>query len=369
MTAEVHSLLAPSSADRWVNCPGSVEMSQKYPDLGGDEDAVDGRTCHTLAAGCLTGARCDDGETPPAITPEILDAARQYVAVIRSIHGGKASKIWVEERIDIPTVHRDCYGTPDAWFIDGRDIHIFDLKYGWGLVDAYRNWQLILYASGIISKFPAAQQPHDLIHCHIVQPRPYHPDGSHRTWTCKVGELDSYVAMARRAAFCAQSGGGQCASGKWCKHCSALLNCRSATLAWPSMFEVSGVVSGTDHTPQQLAMELSLLTRAKSLISHRLDVAEAAALGMATNGTEIPGWQIGRTAGKKVWSVPPAEVRAMAGLCGVSVDKPTDLITPTQAIKAGLPVDVVAQYSKTTAGSLRMEPVNLNKISEVFKNG
>ena len=47
-----HALLAPSSAHRWIECPGSVVLSKDIPETT-SEYAEEGTFAHAVAAHCL----------------------------------------------------------------------------------------------------------------------------------------------------------------------------------------------------------------------------------------------------------------------------------------------------------------------------
>src|SRR4030042_4687940 len=71
--------LAPSSAARWVQCPGSVAMSQAFPNSGDSEASADGVMAHELAAAWLRAdvpPQCDD--------EEMCDAVDIYVQTVQS---------------------------------------------------------------------------------------------------------------------------------------------------------------------------------------------------------------------------------------------------------------------------------------------
>ena len=60
-----HAPLAPSSAARWVQCPGSVVMSRAFPDAGDSIEAAEGTSAHEMAKRILTTKEvsyCDDEE-------------------------------------------------------------------------------------------------------------------------------------------------------------------------------------------------------------------------------------------------------------------------------------------------------------------
>jgi hypothetical protein len=50
-----HATLSPSSAVRWMACPGSVALTAGMPDHGSDH-AAEGTVAHEVAQRCLQGS-------------------------------------------------------------------------------------------------------------------------------------------------------------------------------------------------------------------------------------------------------------------------------------------------------------------------
>ena len=136
-----HSKLPPSSAARRVACPGSRALEEKYPETEESPYSREGNIAHWVASDML-----GKPTTPPndeMITQEMEDGAELYVNHISNVLDlvGKKYRVQltfdtlrIEERIDIKRIHPECWGTPDAWFYRGDELHIFDYKYGNGYI-------------------------------------------------------------------------------------------------------------------------------------------------------------------------------------------------------------------------------------------
>jgi hypothetical protein len=356
-----HSILAPSAAPQWANCPGSVALRKLFPEKEDGQAAIDGQAIHALGKEIIDGR--GDYEIPGGTPAEIIDMANTYALALINT-AGEGSHIHTECPVYVPMVHPDCYGTLDAyWYeLSVNRIHIADGKMGWGIVEPEENWQLILYALGMLERIPF-----DSARLYIIQPRPFHPAGIVRYWDVTTEKLKALAAAAAYAAGLALSAGAHCLSGKWCRHCPALYSCSAAAQAGYNALDVALAASAPAVGAEELSRRLGVLTRAADIINQLKDATEEAALALSKSGVEIPGWKIGTTAGSKKWAAgKEAEVRSVASLYGVPVDKPAALVTPTQAVKAGLPAEVVDLYSFHQPGKARMEPVDMKKLSTIF---
>jgi hypothetical protein len=104
-----------------------------------------------------------------------------------------------------------------------------------------------------------------------------------------------------------------------------------------------------------MGLELSLLSRAAKLLDARITGLHEAALSMARAGAIVPGWKVTQGMGRETWSVPIGEIVALGDALGVPLSKP-GVVTPKQAIKAGVSPDVVAAYSYIPTGEMKLVP-------------
>lgn len=358
-----HSKLAPSSAGRWVNCPGSVALQEQHPDNRVTIFQTDGTTVHDVSALALQSGKPVD-DIPSIITDEMAYAADMYIQAVQAVVGTESNLV-VELRMAVPQVHQTCFGTPDAYWFDHREgiLHVWDLKYGWGIVEAKENWQLILYALGIIALLPKAPIA---IHLHIVQPRPYHWDGPVRTWMITYDELLRRGDTAKESAELALAPNPPTKTGPHCRYCSALVPCESTDEAIFNVLDVAGVASAPDQDPRLIGYKLMILRRASEMVKHQLAAVEQVALGMKS----VPGWEVENKVGKLCWdSTKTQQIADVAALCGIEAHKPPELKTPTQLIKAGVPKELVTASSTRSAGKSVLVPAKDSHILRIFENG
>ncbi|GAF79727.1 unnamed protein product, partial [marine sediment metagenome] len=238
-----------------------------------------------------------------------------------------------------------------------------DLKFGWGIVEPYMNWQLILYALGLLPETDAIR-----IQLHICQPRAPHIDGPWRTWVLSVKELNDLNYGAAYAATQVMSTDPQLCTGSHCRYCSALFDCPAAQKAGMGFMEVSQRAVVMGQSPVQLGYNLTVLTRAYEMIKHLKTATEQSILTTINNGGAIPGWDRTNNMGRLSWNDGVKEaVRAAADMYGKQVDKDPDLKTPTQAIVGGMPEELIKQYASRKPGKAKLVPTDLIKLQHMLK--
>ena len=111
MTEAAHSLFSASAAPRWINCPGSVVLSEGLPDRT-SEHAAFGTVAHGLADAALVAGQQSietalepvkqDGYVIP-VDPEMVECVNAYLAHAAELTAG-ADMTWSEERVDRKSV-------------------------------------------------------------------------------------------------------------------------------------------------------------------------------------------------------------------------------------------------------------------------
>lgn len=362
MNAPAHSIFPPSSAERWVECHGSISLEMLFPDLTDPADSLGGEAAHWLCSERLLHRSANAAVAPNGviITEEMREGAALWFETVMAHFIPPA----VEQRVDIPAVHPDCFGTPDAWTWDSkkRVLRVFDYKFGHLRVEAFENWQLIAYAAGILETLGLLPVEKDsvVIELIVVQPRNYGRPGPVRTWTCKGVDLRPFINQLNYAAAMAFSDVAQLKTGPHCLHCKARHSCSAATKAAHAALEYLEAVTTVDLGPAALGLELRLLTRAAEMIEARLTGLQEMAAYRIKEGAVVPGWTTAPTYGRAKWTAPAAEIKALGELLGLDLAKPLDCITPNQAEvqakKKGIDAAVIRSYTETPNTGLKLVP-------------
>lgn len=356
-----HSIFPPSSAERWVECHGSIALEAMFPDLSDPEDSLEGEAAHWVAAEYLLHRQQTAGPTAPngvVITEEMREGAALWYETVYA----RFIPPEVEQRVAIPAIHADCFGTPDAWTWDGikRVLRVFDYKFGHLRVEAFQNWQLICYAAGILDRLELMPIERDAvwIEFHVVQPRNYQRPGPVRTWHCKGSDLRPFINRLRYAAEVAFLESAQVKTGPWCLHCRGRHSCTAAANAAAAGLDYVDTVRTIELTPAALGLELRTLARAQEAIEARLTGLQELATARIKEGATVPGWTLETTYGRAKWKAPAAEVAALGELMGLNLVKPLECITPNQAEaqakKKGIDGAVIRAYTETPNTGLKL---------------
>ena len=314
---EYHSPLGGSSAQRFLNCPGSIS-------LGADSDnessvhANTGTVAHTLAAACLRGGAdawqyvgggaVDENYPDIFVDKEMADAVQVYLDYIREERSAKFIKgggTWanvpaheyIEEFFHLPELHEHFAGTADYALVRRDDLLIVDYKNGVGIVvEAQDNPQLMYYAAGTIEKLGLWEKL-ETVKMVIVQPRAPHAFGPVRSWEIKVSELYNWLCDTLIPGMYEAEWSTATSAGKWCQFCPCLVRQCPAVAAVVDELEELMKMKAADMTPEQMSRVLVL---GEVFKKHNSAVIKAA-LARAEKGVEIPGFKIVKGYGHRVW--------------------------------------------------------------------
>jgi len=368
-----HSRLPPSSAARRVACPGSRALEEKYPEDKESPYAKEGHDAHEVARITLKGMLLGvTGHIPKEInvTQEMKEGAKLYADHIVRTHAGTAGTIHIEERIDISSIHPDCWGTPDCWMITGdrKNLHIWDYKYGHGFVEVFENWQLVEYAAGILQHLEVngIEDQYLSVNFHIVQPRCHGRDGYIRSWRTKASNLRGLFNVLRGTEEAASQDIAICNPSPECTYCLARHACPTLQRSALAATDASMLNIPWDLSPSATGNELRYLSRAAELLDARISGLKEQAAAMLRRGDRVPFFKLEPSKGRDKWNRDPAEIVALGELFGHNLAKPVTAITPKQAIDAGVPEEVIDRYIDKTPGAMKLVLEDQDNARKIF---
>lgn len=314
-----HSRLSPSSAHRWVTCPGSLTLCEPYPDSP-SKVADEGTLAHYLAEVCLlgeldpswyVGARFDiiegvvnlsDNGTY-TVTDEMVGHVGDYIDYVQA---NCPNGYEVESRLDLSGITgEETFGTADIVSVDheNRVIQIIDLKYGMGKVEIDNNYQLMMYALG--AYYNLGELVGYNFRLHIYQPRINNYGYQDLTLT----ELFEFEKLVKRSLTSCDYNPTEKAC-QWCKakgECKALANKVAATIVG----EFNDLSTIGNSLPDAIAKlptitnyELGALKSDVPLIKLWIDAVENKVFSELLAGRQVLGFKLvkGRD-GNRTWVV------------------------------------------------------------------
>lgn len=365
MSSSRHSILPPSGAAVWSQCPGSVTLAMQtsQPWSAAGESASEGRDAHAVAERYVLGDQMPSGDA------DMSAGARLWADTLERLRGG--SGLWdLEQPVSIPDVHPLCGGTPDASRYDREAgiLDVADYKYGRLTVEAWPNWQLIAYASGLLSELgiDGHADQHVRVRFTVVQPRASHPDGPVRTATVYASELRPYINKLAAAAERALSPGATVQDGPHCRYCPARYACPAARNAAGAAMDYEHAARPDWLSNEAMAYEYEVIERAIQALDYRKTGLEAQIMQTIQDGGHVPGYTIEPGQGRRAWTVPGEQVRRLGEYYGLPLteEKP---VTPTQAINLGVDKDVILSYSEIPKRAHKLVKVDTTKSAKAFR--
>ena len=301
-----HATLGPSSAKRWMTCPGSVAAITACPvEDTASEAAAEGTAAHALAEILLRerielkgqgellkewkaeyGERYNANELKAGVMPYIDKVSDVW----EELGGRKRARLLLEQRV---FVIEGVYGTADAVVISDKGVlHVLDLKYGRGVrVEAKDNPQLRCYALGALQDAELEQDIRE-VRMTIVQPR--HKDGGHISTVVMTAEAlhawgEELAAAAKATKI---EGAPRVPSEGGCLFCPAAPWCpeRAELVAKAVGLDASTGLAAdpVDYSPAVLAKAMGAVEAAEGWCK----AVRREALRQASTDEGLPGWHL-----------------------------------------------------------------------------
>ena len=297
MPKKKHANLSPSKAAQWGNCPGSVKLSEQFPQDTTSAYAEEGTHAHAVAElkllyrlGEISKStytrKLNQYKKSEYWCGEMDEATDFYADAVFEMlaAAGEGAELLVEQHFRLDQWVPESFGTSDAVVIGDGLIEVIDLKYGKGVkVDAVGNPQLRLYGLGASGLFDGLYD-FDKVRVTIIQPRLDHISSEE----IPLEELKRWAEEEiRPAAEEAIAGSDRTKSGPWCQFCPARATCRTRA---EYCLELA---KDEFKAPPLLTTEEigEVLRRAEAIKKWSADI-EAYALEQALAGVQYDGWKV-----------------------------------------------------------------------------
>lgn len=364
---DVHALLSPSGAKKWLSCAASLACEKDIPNTSG-KAAVLGTAMHTIAEVHLNayirgtalplerevGAYVPDegkGQIKALISPmkgavlitaDMIEQVRKYTDYCKPIID-VATYAKLEMRVNLTEVLHpgyegvETFGTADLVAVqelantDEHMLIIGDLKTGRHRIEAKENKQLMLYALGVYRRL---KRRYNIAVVRLVIFQPY--AGGASEWDISVEGLELFAKFAQKRALLAldayfrgkknlkASDFKPSVDGcQWCRfseQCAARTKTVNAVLVEELEDDFA-----LELTPEQLVTEYEKLP----LLRQHIDKVEKAMAAALHSGKKVPGYKLveGRP-GNRAWKDSDA-IEVSHG----DILKKEVLMSPTEAAK------------------------------------
>lgn len=340
-----HAKLSPSSAHRWMRCPGSVRLSAGIESVD-TAYSREGTFAHGIAAAALSSGRPaveyvgsvgHGGEfTCDAKMAAHVQTYLDEIDVLALISPATPI-VWVEQKV---TLTPDVYGTADAVVLVGDVLHVFDLKYGAGkFVPVEGNEQLLIYAAAALRTLLEGGERAQVkkVVLHIVQPRRTDADdNAHRSCEVERPDLNEFAQVAMEAAAATKAPDAPLVPGDHCYFCPAKPTC-------PALREQALVVAqevfkdgDLDHPVAPPAVEtlppekVAQILKAGARLEDWLKGVRDYAAQLVWKGTPVPGYKLVAKLSNRKWTSEDAAVKLL-GEHGVDAFEPAKVVSPAEA--------------------------------------
>ncbi|MEL4071682.1 DUF2800 domain-containing protein [Ochrobactrum sp. GPK 3] len=347
-----HARLGPSSAKRWLRCPGSVQLIQSLGDIDtGGEAADEGTIFHSIMETCLkedvdaydfVGEKMSYGVVTLTITDEHADMLQEGLDRINEIPG----TLYVEKRLDLGRWMPGQFGTMDVGIIGKRIGTVWDHKFGFLPVPAVDSDQGRLYGLGFYDRYIRDYYPKiDKMRIIIWQPR---SPGGGGEWTISIDELLDFGDWVKKKA---KETYGPCPKRVAGLHCEETYCPGAKLLACDTYekFNLDMIIDDFDEMDEAAELDLpmrpkkvdlisperrSFIVKNRAVINKFLDRLHASALDDALKGNPVPGLKAveGRSPPRKWKDEELAEARLLDVVSEAKLFT-KKLISPTAAEK------------------------------------
>ena len=290
-------IVGGSTAERVINCPGSVKLAATMPPKPSSSYADEGTLLHDCMADLLElkfkSARDMIGRkyneitlTEELVEEKLLPALR----LLNTIDPDNQMDYEVEQRVGFGDFLPGVFGSSDLLGRLGDTAIVLDWKFGNGVpVEAEENAQAMFYACAARRTdqtkwiFKGATK----VLIAIVQPP------SIKLWETTPERLDRFEEQLVAAVRHARQDGAKLSAGKWCKWCAAKPICPVMTGEVERVKAAQIAALPTD----QIGAYLKTADQLEAWIAD----LRALAFSMLESGAEVPGYKLVAKRATRSW--------------------------------------------------------------------
>jgi len=357
---------------RLMVCIGSRLMPAMLPADSNREARDEGNAAHWLAEQLFKGVPVASGAVAfngYIITDEMIEHVRGYASALNcgelECDTSYSGENWeVRGRADHLVYEPAGVAPPLSVIQPYSTLTIDDFKYGWRLVSPERNFTLLSHAIGWCQR-PGNPTP-DHIVLRIHQPRPYHPDGPLREWSCSYSDLIGYYKQIQ--ARLAYPDATLTTSLEQCAKCHALAGCPAARTAGMNAIDAS-MLAFSDNLPKDvLTHELETLRQASVMIENRRDALEELISHRISSGDVFNGYVLERRYGHARFK-PGLTGKMLSIAAGVDLTK-DGTVTPAEAKRRGVNEAAIAALTERPLLPSKLKAVDVDsRARRIFGDG
>lgn len=354
----MHAVFSASGSNRWINCPGSVELIKRVDfHEPSSPNAEEGTQAHGVLEALITNS-----EIPSYANEDMIYHAKEAVEFIKSL-GIPIIPENAEKRITIDWLIPGQFGTSDYWYYDEqtKTVYAIDYKYGFGVVEVENNSQLTFY-----SMDDSIWEEFQNVVAVIIQPRAYHPDGAFRVWKATRMDIMKVAAKMEQAYKRAQLAAAPLTTGSHCKYCKARGNC-------PAIHERIDILKTIlDAEPplngEQLGKRLAQVQELSELVGYAKSSLETQAMYKINAGDTIEGYAVVPNIGRRVLK-DEKTLTEIAPMFGVDLNKLYERkLKPLGKLEKELPKAIVEVCTEKPNNGFKLvqSEVSTSKAQAIF---
>lgn len=297
-------------------------------------------------------------EAPVLATEEMIRYATEYLTSLEPLLSDKGITKAFDEKVILYVQHDAVIeGVADFIAYDEKNsiVIVHEYKYGHVPVSIETDLQTVIYAS---AAYPFAKKAI----LSIEQPRSF---GEKRS--IKIYEDEEYRKIqikARGVIFEASQENPLLTPGIHCINCPARIYCPALTkssLNTASLLEDYEDLA-FDKSIARRSRELSFLMQIKVLLDARVSALQDDFTHRIARGERVPGYSLKPVSSRLEWAIAIEDIRNLEKKYGISLLKNPEPITPLQAIKKGLPEQIVEEMAIRKTGALKLFEINREEI-------